>query len=112
MPFRPRILVLAGLAVVAMSGEGRADAIDGQWCAVDGKRIEINGPRIRTPGGAQMQGDYDRHGFRYVVPAAEPGGMVEVRLASGASLQARSVIVAPGARWRRSAPGTPWRKRR
>ena len=35
-----------------------------------------------------------------LVPAAEPGGMVEVRLASGASLQARSVIVAPGARWR------------
>jgi len=82
MPLKPRILVLAGLAVVAMSGEGRADAIDGQWCAVDGKRIEINGPRIRTPGGTQMQGDYDRHGFRYVVPAAEPGagGTVVMRL--------------------------------
>jgi alkyl hydroperoxide reductase subunit F len=35
-----------------------------------------------------------------LVPASEPGGQVEVRLASGAALQARSVIVAPGARWR------------
>ena len=33
-------------------------------------------------------------------PATEPGGLVTVKLASGAALQARSVIVAPGARWR------------
>jgi alkyl hydroperoxide reductase subunit F len=35
-----------------------------------------------------------------LVPATEPGGLVEVRLASGASLKARAVILAPGARWR------------
>ncbi len=35
-----------------------------------------------------------------LVPASEPGGLVTVELASGAALQARSVIVAPGARWR------------
>ncbi len=76
------ILLLAGFAALAMPAEGRADAIDGQWCTVDGKRIDINGPRIRTPGGTQMQGDYDRHGFRYVVPATEPGsgGTVNMRL--------------------------------
>ena len=35
-----------------------------------------------------------------LVPAAEPGGLAEVRLASGASLKARTVVLAPGARWR------------
>lgn len=74
------VLIAAGLA----SPAARADAIDGQWCAIDGKRLDINGPRIRTPGGAQIQGDYDRHAFRYVVPAAEAGagGTVNMRLLS------------------------------
>lgn len=35
-----------------------------------------------------------------LVPAAEVGGLAEVVLDSGATLQARSVIVATGARWR------------
>jgi alkyl hydroperoxide reductase subunit F len=35
-----------------------------------------------------------------LVPAAAPGGYHEVRFASGASLKARSVILATGARWR------------
>ncbi len=35
-----------------------------------------------------------------LVPPAAPGGLVEVKLASGASLRARSVVLAPGARWR------------
>jgi alkyl hydroperoxide reductase subunit F len=35
-----------------------------------------------------------------LVPAATPGGLAEVRLASGASLKAKTVILAPGARWR------------
>ena len=79
-----RILAVLALAVWLCPNPARADAIDGQWCALDGKRIDINGPRIRTPGGTQMQGDYDRHGFRYVVPAAETGagGTVNMRLLS------------------------------
>ena len=70
------------LVLLLAPGGAHADVIDGQWCMVDGKRIEINGPRIRTPGGTQMQGDYDRHGFRYIVPAAEAGagGTVNMRL--------------------------------
>lgn len=79
-----RLCVTLGttLVVALVAAEARADAIDGQWCAVDGKRIDINGPRIRTPGGTQMLGDYDRHGFRYVVPVAEvgAGGTVVMRL--------------------------------
>jgi alkyl hydroperoxide reductase subunit F len=35
-----------------------------------------------------------------LVPAAEEGGLAQVRLESGATLEARSVIVATGARWR------------
>lgn len=39
-------------------------------------------------------------------PATEPGGLHEVRLANGASLWARSVILATGARWRQvNVPG-------
>ena len=41
-----------------------------------------------------------------LVPAAEPGGYAEVRLASGAVLKGRSVIVSTGARWRNvNVPG-------
>ncbi len=35
-----------------------------------------------------------------LVPAVEPGGLAEVRLANGARLKARSVILSTGARWR------------
>ncbi|GAB4202454.1 MAG: alkyl hydroperoxide reductase subunit F [Tibeticola sp.] len=41
-----------------------------------------------------------------LVPAAEPGGLATLRLANGASLQARSVVLATGARWRNvNVPG-------
>jgi alkyl hydroperoxide reductase subunit F len=41
-----------------------------------------------------------------LVPAAAPGGLAEVHLASGAVLKARSVILATGARWRQmNVPG-------
>src|SRR5574337_1651355 len=33
-------------------------------------------------------------------PAAQPGGLARVRLANGAELKARSVVLAPGARWK------------
>lgn len=41
-----------------------------------------------------------------LVPAAEPGGLHEVRLDNGASLSARTVVLATGARWRQlGVPG-------
>ena len=41
-----------------------------------------------------------------LIPAQEVGGMVGVRLASGPVLQAKSVVLAPGARWRQTGvPG-------
>jgi alkyl hydroperoxide reductase subunit F len=35
-----------------------------------------------------------------LVPAAQPGALAEVRLASGASLKARTIVISTGARWR------------
>ncbi|MCP5328141.1 MAG: alkyl hydroperoxide reductase subunit F [Steroidobacteraceae bacterium] len=35
-----------------------------------------------------------------LVPAAEPGGLIEVQLANGATLRSRSVVLSTGARWR------------
>src|SRR5512139_3213842 len=41
-----------------------------------------------------------------LVPASEPGGLVEVQLESGASLKARTVVLSTGARWRNmNVPG-------
>ena len=55
----------------------RADAIDGQWCLAS-SHFEISGPNIRTPGGSQITGSYDRHGFTYVVPANEDGAGTQI----------------------------------
>ena len=41
-----------------------------------------------------------------LVPAAEPGGLTSVELASGATLRARTVVLSTGARWRNmNVPG-------
>jgi NADH-dependent peroxiredoxin subunit F len=41
-----------------------------------------------------------------LVPAAEPGGLAEVRLANGASVKARAIVLSTGARWRQmNVPG-------
>ena len=41
-----------------------------------------------------------------LVPASMPGGLIEIKLASGASLRSRSVILSTGARWRQmNVPG-------
>lgn len=54
-----------------------ADRIDGSWCFAS-SNFEIEGPKIRTPGGAQLTGNYTRHGFSYVVPPSEPGAGAEI----------------------------------
>ncbi|MCW2242876.1 alkyl hydroperoxide reductase subunit F [Azospirillum canadense] len=41
-----------------------------------------------------------------LIPASQPGGLTEVRLANGASLKAKTVILSTGARWRQmNVPG-------
>lgn len=67
-------------ASVAYSGVALADAIDGNWCHADGRRMTIRGPAITTPGGSQIQGEYDRHAFAYKVPAGEAGAGEQVSM--------------------------------
>ncbi len=69
---RCRILI-AAFALTMLASPAFADAIDGNWCHSDGRHFSIRGPEIVTPGGKQMQGDYSRHAFNYVVPAPEAG---------------------------------------
>jgi NADH-dependent peroxiredoxin subunit F len=41
-----------------------------------------------------------------LIPAAQPGGLIEVKLANGGSLKSKSVILSTGARWRNvNVPG-------
>jgi len=41
-----------------------------------------------------------------IIPATEPGGLIEVQMANGGALKARSVILSTGARWRNvNVPG-------
>jgi hypothetical protein len=72
MSWRMSIL-LAVTGVLLQTGAGRADAIDGDWCSTDGLRMSIRAEKITTPGGKQIEGNYSRHAFDYIVPAGENG---------------------------------------
>jgi hypothetical protein len=81
----PRRLAAAAVtaAVLLAPAAAQADAIDGDWCAKDGARMmSIRGPAVVTPGGHRLTGEYERHFFRYQVPAGEPkaGGTVSMVL--------------------------------
>ena len=68
------------LSLGAIAATARADQIDGEWCN-SGRNFKIEGPNIQTYGGTEMTGDYDRHGFRYTVPANEPEAGTEIVMA-------------------------------
>ena len=99
-----RVFFVGILSLLIGTSSACADAIDGQWCLAS-SHFEINGPNIRTPGGNQIVGNYDRHGFNYVVPANEEGAGTQivmvllneetVRLMRGSS---------PPETWRRCKP--------
>ena len=70
---RAGLLIVPVLALALLAPtSAKADRIDGNWCR-GLAHLAIDGPTIITPGGTRMSGDYDRHGFRYVVPTGEPG---------------------------------------
>ncbi len=69
--------VVALAASIIAGTSAQADAIDGEWCR-EGRHFKIEGPSILTYGGTQMTGDYNRHGFRYTVPAREPEAGIEI----------------------------------
>lgn len=75
--------LVAGMSGVAMAVLGAtsalADRIDGEWCR-ESRHFTIEGPNIVTWGGTRMTGDYDRHGFRYTVPANEPEAGTQVEM--------------------------------
>lgn len=99
-------LGVGGLMVAA--GPAWADSIDGSWCRTGGVRVTISGPSIVTQGGARVAGQYDRHGFTYVVPAGEAGAgsTVEMRLLGEYDMQSRSSAQGGVMDWRRCAPET------
>jgi hypothetical protein len=93
-----RVILLGWVALLASAGSARADVIDGHWC-FGSSHFEING---RTPAGNQITGDYDRHGFSYVVPANEQGAGTQIVMVL---LNEETLRLARG----RSAPET-WKR--
>ncbi|MBT6095932.1 MAG: hypothetical protein HOH04_13695 [Rhodospirillaceae bacterium] len=63
-------VIAMGSALVSATAPARADQIDGHWCQ-GLKHLYIDGPKIVTPGGKEIAGEYDRHGFKYVAPAGD-----------------------------------------
>jgi hypothetical protein len=106
MTGKAALVVAIGLvALVLAARPARADAIDGQWCFAS-SHFEINGPNIRTPGGNSISGDYDRHGFKYVVPANEEGAGTQVVMVL-LNEETVQLTPAPGSApqiWRRCKP--------
>jgi hypothetical protein len=70
---RRLLIPLVAAAMLLQTGAGHADAIDGDWCSTDGMRMSISGEKITIPSGKQIEGNYSRHAFDYVVPAGESG---------------------------------------
>lgn len=92
---------LAALLSLA-SAPAWADAIDGEWCSTDGKRLAIAGPAIVTPGGTKMTGNYDRHGFDFVIPAGEPGaGQKMIMVLLGEELMQSRIGASAPLSWKR-----------
>ena len=102
-----RVIFATVCALLLAAQPARADAIDGDWCRADGKRMSIRGPAIVTPGGKQIQGDYDRHFFSYVVPAGEAGAgnKVSITLLGEYLAHAREGEAGALQEWRRCQPG-------
>ena len=73
-------LLLVSAASVNFVTPAMADAIDGDWCAKMGRHLNIDGPKIKTPGGNNITGGYERHGFSYVVPSGEVHGSETIHM--------------------------------
>ena len=72
------LALVSFVAPFALALPALADSIDGRWCAEDGRRMDIEGATIVTPYGSKLAGEYSRHGFRYIAPAADPGAGAEI----------------------------------
>jgi hypothetical protein len=70
-------ICLLFVVIVVNAISAQADAIDGQWC-LGASHFEIIGSNIRTPAGTHVTGNYNRHGFTYVIPANEGGAGTQI----------------------------------
>ncbi len=96
------IAVPVTAAVLFTAGAARANTIDGNWCHTDGRRLTIKGPQLTMPGGKQLEGDNDRRGFAYVVPAFEPDAGATITLVLIGEAQMRVISPAhPDQLWKR-----------
>jgi hypothetical protein len=99
-----RLLILVAAAMLLQTGISRADAIDGDWCSTDGLRMAIRGEKITIPSGKQIEGNYSRHAFDYVIPAGENGSgdVVSIILRSEyLALSRQGPVEAPFRAWHR-----------
>jgi alkyl hydroperoxide reductase subunit F len=72
--------------------------------------LETDGPKFAAALEAQVRAyEVDIMNLQLaeqLIPAAEPGGLIEVKLANGGSLKGKTVILSTGARWRNvNVPG-------
>jgi len=72
--------------------------------------LETNGPKFAAGLEAQVRhygvDIMNLQRAEKLIPASEPGGLVQVQMSNGATLKARSVILSTGARWRNvNVPG-------
>jgi len=98
------LILLVPAAMLLQTGVAYADAIDGDWCSTDGMRMAIHGEKITIPSGKQIEGNYSRHAFDYVVPAGENGSgdVVSIILRSEyLALSRQGPVEAPLREWRR-----------
>ena len=98
------LILLSAVGVLLQTGVGRADAIDGDWCSTDGMRMSIHAEKVTTPGGRQIDGNYSRHAFDYVVPAGESGSGEVVNIIL------RSEYLAVSRQGSAEAPLREWRR--
>ena len=98
--------IRVGIAAERMGGQVNDTMAIENYISV----LETDGPKFAAAMEAQVrQYDVDVMNLQRaeaLLPPSEPGGLTQVRLANGASLQARSVILSTGARWRNvNVPG-------
>ena len=80
------LILLVATGLLLQTGVGHADAIDGDWCSTDGMRMSIHGEKITIPSGKQIQGNYSRHAFDYVVPAGKTAQVMSSVFSYGESI--------------------------
>jgi hypothetical protein len=100
--------IAVAVCITISAGAAWADAIDGHWCIADGRRMSIDGPKIVIPSGKAITGDYERHGFRYTVPAGDPGAGTDISmiLVNEDLVQLRRAAAATPELWRRCGAPT------